>query len=193
MGTIFLADTVRASARQCVADLRSMGLRVVMLTGDSHVTGRAVAAEVGIENVRTDLLPSDKLAAVDTERAAGHKVAMVGDGVNDAPALAHATVGIAMGSGTEVARQSADIVLISSDLADLTHAVRVARRARRIVMTNFVGTIAIDLVGIMLAAFGILGPVLAAIIHVSSESVFILNAARLVPGGRTGTRSRPQG
>ncbi|SDD21220.1 copper-(or silver)-translocating P-type ATPase/heavy metal-(Cd/Co/Hg/Pb/Zn)-translocating P-type ATPase,TIGR01512 [Sanguibacter gelidistatuariae] len=193
MGTIFLADTVRASACQCVADLRSMGLRVVMLTGDSHVTGRAVAAEVGIENVRTDLLPSDKLAAVDAERAAGHKVAMVGDGVNDAPALAHATVGIAMGSGTEVARQSADIVLISSDLADLTHAVRVARRARRIVMTNFVGTIAIDLVGIMLAAFGILGPVLAAIIHVSSESVFILNAARLVPGGRTGTRSRPQG
>lgn len=189
IGTIALADTVRPSARRCVDDLHSMGLRVVMLTGDSQATGLAVAAQLGIDNVRTDLLPGDKLAAIDAERAVGHKVAMVGDGVNDAPALARATVGIAMGSGTEVARQSADIVLISSDLTDLTRTVQVARRTRGVVKANFVGTIAIDLVGMVLAAFGLLGPVLAAIIHVGSESAFILISARLIPGRRA-DRSR---
>jgi len=185
VGTIYLADTVRSSARQCVDDLHAMGLRVVMLTGDSQATGNAIGAQVGIEDVRADLLPADKLAAINTEQAAGHTVAMIGDGINDAPALARADVGIAMGSGTEVARQSADIVLISSDLSDLTSAVRVAHRTRRIVMTNFAGTIAIDLVGMALAAFGMLGPVLAAIIHVGSESAFILNSARLISTRRS--------
>ncbi|HEY0238726.1 MAG TPA: cation-translocating P-type ATPase [Friedmanniella sp.] len=191
IGTIMLADTVRPSARQCVADLHAMGLRVVMLTGDSRATGLAVGAELGIDDVRADLLPGDKLAAIDAERAAGHRVTMVGDGVNDAPALARADVGIAMGSGTEVARQSADIVLISSDLVDLTSAVRVARRTRRIVRTNFAGTIGIDLIGMVLAAFGLLGPILAAIVHVGSESAFILNSARLIPGRRVGRARAP--
>ncbi|RYV49407.1 heavy metal translocating P-type ATPase [Pengzhenrongella frigida] len=185
IGTIYLADSVRASARRCVDDLRAMGLRVVMLTGDSRATANAIAAQLGIEEVRAELLPGDKLAAITTERTAGHTVAMIGDGVNDAPALARADVGIAMGSGTEVARQSADIVLISSDLSDLTSTVQVARRTRRIVMTNFIGTIAIDLIGMTLAAFGLLGPVLAAIVHVGSESAFILNSARLISGRRT--------
>lgn len=189
IGTIALADAARPSARRCVEDLQAMGLRVVMLTGDGRATGLAVGAELGIDDVRAGLLPGDKLAAIDAERAAGHKVAMVGDGVNDAPALAHADVGIAMGSGTEVARQSADIVLISSDLADLTSTLRVARRARRVVMANFVGTIGIDLIGMLLAALGLLGPVLAAAVHVGSESAFILNSARLVPGRRRGASS----
>ncbi len=182
LGTIDLADAVHPSARPCVDALRAMGLRVVMLTGDSLDTGRAVATSVGIDDVRAGLLPTDKLAAIDAERAAGHRVAMVGDGVNDAPSLARADVGIAMGSGTEVARQSADIVLISSDLSALTSTVRVARRTRRIVMTNVAGTIAVDLIGMVLAGFGLLGPVLAAVIHVTSESAFILNSARLIPG-----------
>jgi heavy metal translocating P-type ATPase len=181
-GTIRLSDTVRESARQCVADLHAMGLRVVMLTGDGRPTADAVAADLGIDEVRAELLPEQKLAAIDAERAAGRKVAMVGDGVNDAPALARADAGIAMGSGTHVARESADIVLISSDLADLTRTLRIARRARRIVLTNFVGTVVVDVVGILLAAFGLLGPVLAALVHVGSETAFILNSARLVPG-----------
>jgi len=186
-GSILLADPVRQSARESVAALRRMGLRVLMLTGDREGTARAVATELGIDEVRAGLLPDQKLAAIDAERAAGHKVAMVGDGVNDAPALARADVGIAMGSGTDVARESADVVLISSDPADLTRTVRTARRARRIVMANFIGTIAVDLIGMGLAAFGVLSPIVAAFIHVGSETAFVLNSARLIPGRRATT------
>lgn len=181
VGAIAFADTVRDSAQQCVTDLRRLGHRVLMLTGDSSATGHRIGTELGIDAVRAELLPSDKLAAIDAERAAGHRVVMVGDGVNDAPALAQADVGIAMGTGTDIARDTADIVLISTDLADLTRTITIAHRARRIVMTNFLGTITVDLIGMLLAACGLLGPVLAAIVHVGSESAFILNSARLIP------------
>lgn len=183
-GTILLADTIRDSARQAVAALHRLGLRTLIITGDQEASARAVAAELGIDDVRAGLLPEHKLSAIDAERAGGHRIAMVGDGVNDAPALARADVGIAIGSGTEIARDSADIVLISSDLNDLCRTIRVAKRARRIVMFNFAGTIAVDLIGIGLAAFGLLSPVAAALIHVGSETAFILNSARLIPGRR---------
>lgn len=187
-GAILLADTVREQATQCVADLRRRGLRVLMLTGDSTATAENIGAEVGIDEVRAELLPGDKLAAIDAEQATGHRVVMVGDGVNDAPALATADVGIAMGTGTDIARETADIVLISTELADLTHTITIAHRARRIVLANFLGTITIDLAGMLLAAFGLLGPVLAAIVHVGSESAFILNSARLIPTRLSHTR-----
>ncbi|SDR87403.1 heavy metal-(Cd/Co/Hg/Pb/Zn)-translocating P-type ATPase [Brevibacterium siliguriense] len=187
-GTIFIADAIRESAVDAVAQLSRMGLRTMMITGDRPETARAVAAHIGIDDVRAGLLPEEKLAAVDAERTAGRSITMVGDGVNDAPALARADVGIAMGSGTDLARESADVVLISSDLSDLVHTVSVARRARRIVMVNFVGTIAIDLIGMGLAAFGLLSPVAAAFIHVGSETAFILNSARLIPGRASGRR-----
>jgi heavy metal translocating P-type ATPase len=181
-GSILVADTVRASSRQAVADLHRLGLQTVMITGDTAQTAQAVAHEVGIDEVHAELLPADKAGHVQALRQSGRRLAMVGDGVNDAPSLAKADVGIAMGTGTDIARETADVILISADLADLTQALRIARRARRIVLANFIGTIAVDLVGMALAALGILGPVLAAIVHVGSESAFILNSARLVPG-----------
>ena len=153
-----------------------------MITGDTAQTAQAVAHEVGIDEVHAELLPADKAGHVQALRQSGRRLAMVGDGVNDAPSLAKADVGIAMGTGTDIARETADVILISADLADLTQTLRIARRARRIVLANFIGTIAVDLVGMALAALGILGPVLAAIVHVGSESAFILNSARLVPG-----------
>ena len=175
-GTILLTDTLRDSAKAAVAELHRRGLRTLMITGDAEPTARAVAAELGIDDVRAELRPEEKLSAIDAELAAGHPLAMVGDGVNDAPALARADVGIAMGSGTDIARESADVILISSDLDDLVRTIHTARRARRIVLVNFAGTIAIDLAGMALAALGYLSPVLAA---------FILNPARLIPGRST--------
>lgn len=183
-GTILLADTVRATTAAAVAELHRRGLRTMIITGDQESTARAIACPLGIDDVRAGLLPEEKLATIDAARSAGRRLAMVGDGVNDAPALARADVGIAMGSGTDIARESADVILISSDLDDLVTTVAIARRARRIVMVNFIGTIVVDLIGIGLASVGVLSPVMAAFIHVGSETAFILNSARLIPGRR---------
>ncbi|ARX64305.1 Heavy metal translocating P-type ATPase [Corynebacterium pseudotuberculosis] len=183
-GTILLADAIRDSAQSAIAGLKKLGLRTMMLTGDQETAARAVATELGIDEVHAGLLPDDKLAIIDAQRAAGRTIAMIGDGVNDAPALTHATVGIAMGSGTDIAQESSDVVLISSDLNDLAHTVCVAKRARKIIMFNFIGTLAVDILGMILAAYGLLSPVFAAFIHVGSETAFILNSARLIPRRR---------
>ena len=186
LGTIALADRLRQGAAAAVRDLRDMGLEVLMLTGDSAASARHVAGLLGLteEQVRADLLPTDKEEVVDSLRRAGKRVAMVGDGVNDAPALGAADVGIAMGTGTDVAREAGDVVLVGSAPADLVETVRVARRARRIIMVNFAGTVVVDVVGMIAAGLGLLGPVAAALVHVVSESAFILNSARLVPRRR---------
>ena len=183
LGTIALADRLRQGAATAVRDLGDMGLEVLMLTGDSAASARHVAGLLGLseEQVRADLLPTDKEEVVDSLRRAGKRVAVVGDGVNDAPALGAADVGIAMGTGTDVAREAGDVVLVGSAPADLVETVRVARRARRIIMVNFVGTVVVDVVGMIAAGLGLLGPVAAALVHVVSESAFILNSARLVP------------
>jgi len=186
LGTIALADRLRQGAAAAVRDLGDMGLEVLMLTGDSAASARHVAGLLGLaeEQVRADLLPTDKEKVIDSLRRAGKRVAMVGDGVNDAPALGAADVGIAMGTGTDVAREAGDVVLVGSAPADLVETVRVARRARRIIMVNFVGTVVVDVVGMVAAGLGLLGPVAAALVHVVSESAFILNSARLVPRRR---------
>jgi len=187
LGTIQIADGLHAEARPAVDALRALGIRTVLLTGDSRAAAAAVARELGVDEAEAELLPEDKLARIKALIGAGRKVAMVGDGVNDAPALTAASVGVAMGSGTDVARESADVVLLGNDLARLVETVRIARRARRIIWQNFVGTIAVDSCGIVLAALGFLNPLLAAFIHVASEMTFILNSTRMLPPRRSRT------
>jgi len=181
LGSIAVADTVRPEAKRAIEALHRMGIRTILLTGDAQRVASAVGSALGIREIEAELLPEDKLARVQALVAQKRKVAMVGDGVNDAPALAQANVGVAMGSGTDVAQESADVVLLGNDLERFVETLAVARRTRGIIWQNFAGTIGVDALGIVLAAFGFLNPLLAAGIHVVSELVFILNSARLLP------------
>ncbi len=193
LGAIAIADAVRPEGQRAVAALGRMGIRTILLTGDTRSVAEAVARSLDIREVEADLLPEDKLERVKALVAASRTVAMVGDGVNDAPALMAASVGVGMGSGTDVARESADVVLLGNDLARFVETLAVARRTRGIIWQNFTGTLVVDALGVGLAAFGLLGPLLAAFIHVASELAFILNSARLLPSPRAAHRARSAG
>jgi Cd2+/Zn2+-exporting ATPase/Cu+-exporting ATPase len=181
LGSIFIADRLRGEAPDAIGTLRRMGIRTVLVTGDTQSVAESVGRALKIDLVESQLLPQDKVTVVRELTAQGHTVAMVGDGMNDAPALMQASVGVAMGSGTDVARESADVVLLGNDLSKFVETVRIARRARGIIRFNFIGTLAVDAVGVGLAAAGLLNPLLAAFVHVASELTFILNSARLLP------------
>ena len=191
LGSVEIADRVRPEAQSAINAIHALGARTVLLTGDARAVAESVAAQLGIVEVAADLLPEDKRAYV--QRLVGERriVAMVGDGVNDAPALVEAQVGVAMGSGTDVARESADVVLLGNNLLKFAETLAIARRTRRIIWANFVGTIGVDTLGIALAAVGLLNPLLAAFIHVASELTFILNSARLLPGKLKHVGSQP--
>jgi Cd2+/Zn2+-exporting ATPase/Cu+-exporting ATPase len=163
----------------------------MLLTGDAKAVAEVIARDLGISEVAADLLPEDKRMRVKGLVAEGRTVAMVGDGINDAPALIEAHVGVAMGSGTDVARESADVVLLGNDLLKFVETLSIARRTRGIIWANFVGTIGVDALGIGLAAFGFLNPLFAAFIHVASELTFILNSARLLPSRSSGEGPLP--
>ncbi len=181
VGIIHVSDVLRPEAKQAVIDLKQMGIKSILLTGDAKPIANSIAEKLGIAEVAAEVLPNEKQNYIRALAATGSRVAMVGDGVNDAPALMEASVGVAIGSGTDVARESADIVLIGNDLGRFVETVRIARRCKRIIMTNFIGTLAVDGLGVGLAAFGYLSPLLAAFIHVTSELIFIMNSARLLP------------
>ena len=182
-GVIFIADNLRPGAREALAELRASGVkRIVMLTGDNAATAQIIASALGIDEVRADLMPEDKVKAIAELQAQGHRVAMVGDGINDAPALAKADVGIAMGGGgTQAALEAADIALMTDDLAKIAAARAIARRAYRTVQENlFVGVGVVHVLGITAALMGWIGPIQAAIIHLGPDILVFVNSVKLL-------------
>ena len=182
-GVIFIADTLRPGAREALASLKQSGIkRIVMLTGDNAATAKAVADGLGIDEIRADLMPEDKVSAIAELQKQGHRVAMVGDGINDAPALARADVGIAMGGGgTQAALEAADIVLMTDDLSKIAGARAIARRAYRTVQENlFVGVGVVHVLGITAALMGWIGPIEAAIIHLGPDVLVFVNSVKLL-------------
>ncbi len=181
LGALIVEDAPRDASREAIEALRRMNIRTILLTGDAASVARSIAQWIAIDEVDAELLPAQKQQRVESLRRQGHVVAMVGDGINDAPALMAANVGVAMGSGNDVTRESADVVLLGNDPARVPELIGIARRCRQIVLQNFAGTIAVDVIGIALAAARLLHPVSAAMVHVTSELLFILNAARMLP------------
>jgi Cu+-exporting ATPase len=164
LGVVAAADTVKESATAAVRRLRERGVEVMMITGDNERTARTVAEQVGIdpENVRAEVLPEDKSAAVESIQAEGRKAMMVGDGVNDAPALAVAYVGTALGSGTDVAIEAADVTLMRDDPLDVVKAIRISEATLAKIEQNLVWALGYNTAMIPLASLGLLQPVLAA-------------------------------
>lgn len=184
-----VADEVRASSAAAVRALTDLGLTAYLLTGDNERTARSVAEQVGIApgQVMSDVLPQDKHAAVQRLQAQGRVVAMVGDGVNDAAALAQADLGLAMGSGTDVAMESADIVLMRSDLAAVVDAIGLSRTTLRIIKQNLAWAFGYNVAAIPLAAFGLLNPMIAGGAMALSSVLVVTNSLRLKAYGRRAT------
>ena len=183
VGTLDLADQIRPGAKEAVARLKATGVKkVIMLTGDNAKIAQRVGAELGLDEVQAGLLPEDKVNAIVALQKSGHSVAMIGDGVNDAPALARAQVGIAMGArGTQAAIEAADVALMTDDLAKIVFARALARRAYRTIQENlYVGVGVVHVLGITAALLGWIGPVQAAMIHLGPDILVFLNSVKLL-------------
>ena len=178
-GRVFVTDTIRDSSAQAIAQLQAMGLRTVLLTGDSAAAAKAVAEQVGIDEVIAEVKPLDKQAAVAGLQAAGQRVAMVGDGVNDSAALAQADLGIAMGAGADVAISASDITLVRSDPLAIVDAIGLSRRTLRIIKENLFWAFAYNSAAIPLAMAGLLTPMIAGAAMAFSSVFVVLNSLRL--------------
>lgn len=183
IGRIHVADTMRPGAREVIAGLRASGVkRVIMLTGDNRATAEAIAAQTGIDEARSELLPEAKVACIAELQAQKHIVAMVGDGINDAPALAKADVGIAMGAaGTQAAIEAADIALMGDDLSKIVVGRTIARKAYRTIQENLiVGVGVVHVLGITAALLGWIGPIQAAVLHLGPDILVFLNSIKIL-------------
>jgi Cu+-exporting ATPase len=187
-GLLAVADPIKESAPNAIRRLHDLGLKIVMLTGDNRHTAEAVASRLGIDQFEAALKPADKLDRINKLRAAGHVVAMAGDGINDAPALAAADVGIAMGTGTDVAIQSAGITLVKGDLLGIVRAVQLSRKTMRNIRQNLFFAFVYNCIGVPIAAgalvpiFGmstLLNPMIAAAAMSFSSVSVIANSLRL--------------
>jgi Cu+-exporting ATPase len=176
---IAVADTIKPEALEAVRSLRAEGVEVVMLTGDNARTAAAIGRALEIDRVIADVLPSDKARVIKELQQAGKVVAMVGDGVNDAPALATADIGIAIGSGSDVAKETGGIILVRSDVRDVVTGIRLSRATMRTIKRNLFWAFIYNAVGVPIAAFGLLNPIIAAAAMALSSLSVIVNSALL--------------
>jgi Cd2+/Zn2+-exporting ATPase len=185
VGWVGMQDQTRAEAKEALAELKAAGVRrIAMISGDRQVVATRVAAEIGCEEAKGDCLPQNKVEFVRAVKAKGYKVAVIGDGVNDAPALAAGDIGIAMGAaGSEVAIHSATIALMNNDLRRLPFLVKLSRSTRAVINQNFAFGVVFIIVGLAATAFGYIGPIVAALLHNVGSLIVIFNSARLVRKG----------
>ena len=180
-GMLALSDTLRPSAAETIRQVRQTGVEPVLLTGDHESAAQHIAGQLGIAEVRANCLPEDKLGAIDAAQRAGRPVCMVGDGINDAPALKKAQVGIAMGGvGSDIAVDAADIALVNDDIREIPHLLRLAKRMMRTIKYNLTFSMALNFISIALAITGVLTPVVGALVHNAGSVFVILNSALLL-------------
>ncbi len=180
IGIAALSDTLRASAKTMIQELREANTEAVLLTGDHAQTADFFAAQVGINDIHSELLPEHKVERIQAMQKAGRNVCMIGDGVNDAPALKTASVGVAMGSmGSDIAIEAADIALVGDDIAKIPYLKRLSNATVKLIKTNIAMSMAINFVAIILSVLGILGPISGALVHNAGSVLVVLNAALL--------------
>ena len=181
IGTVLLADTLRENSRKTVKQLKRLGMKTTLLTGDNEETGKFISREVKVTNAQYNCLPEDKTEYIKQEQLKGNKVAMIGDGINDAPSLRKANVGIAMGSiGSDVSIEAANIALINDNIGDIPHLIAIARKTLRTINLNITFSLALNIIAMILAILGVLDPIAGALVHNIGSVIVIIYSSTLV-------------